>query len=1037
MMKLLSMIIGPKKKLSDISIFDAIKNKDYESVKDYFRLGGELAVTDRQGNLVIQLVIDSGDIKLIDLFFGHPKMPSILKTVLNLELKDLVEYIKVGNLYPDISKLVIPEGYSNVLFPIKYILGELLFYKGAYDALMSLQNQQNYEEIIKCLKDAGYDFKNYIVEKEKNSNGLTLLYKAVLFERIQSVKFLIYCGEGVVDVNAGSTLSSTTALMLTAEAGRTEIVRELLKGKPDLHKLSASKKTAIMLAKENDHIDCVQLLYVEHLKRIFDRMTFFTTEGESKIFDADKVQETIKKIAEVILFGTYKFDKLGNAMMQGNNGYMQFRFTASDEYLREIMRKIFTKQSSLRKKKNIGKVVLEIQSLPQFSQTLMVSLAGSPFFSYGKALAVTYESGKKNTKTEKLAAMAERRKVKRQKSKKHKIEPTKQTVTEKNGKTLEHSSEKVKETVREFETVVATPEAELIEKFSILEWRFSKKVTSAPTLQSKILEIKKAHHVYIHDLLRYDEILEEKIKQSQETARLKPNKRDRSKTIQEEQTVHQSRLKKAEELKKSIEDIEARSKSIVGAFYKGYDENSLRDLCEKSGFEIASEILEGLKEHVKAFEALFEELDPIMKDVVNLHEALLPKFIKNENEKNRNKREQEKIVLSNAKNREKSEAAANKLREDEENEKNRLQAQIEENKERRKQFQEKREAYLAERKAKLIAEHEAREKEAKVKEEREKQDGGSLLFSDKHQRGSSRKQRAPLTMDAKGGITDELAQASRITKISNEVDILVECLEACMEMNFTIEKILKKASPEDPASLKAEKMARKFVKLQRNALLGTLARCMEHLKHLKNGEQFTGTRAQKFRNYLFKGSRFLLTEKQNLKLAMELNAEIVTMINEIIFCIRKKEAGTVLINSRLLKELEAEADVFTKEDVPELRFCKQGMEIANAELEFYQKCLNAADRMRDRKDSASEQAQEFITNNALLIHCAENYSLAARGAFALWIRDHYPESYRDKRDYKAKLIIYIEEGNIVRHNDVVQDQGVSQKRDQKKLQKFS
>lgn len=295
---------------------------------------------------------------------------------------------------------------------------------------------------------------------------------------------------------------------------------------------------------------------------------------------------------------------------------------------------------------------------------------------------------------------------------------------------------------------------------------------------------------------------------------------------------------------------------------------------------------------------------------------------------------------------------AKKLLQEEENEKIRHEAQIEENNERRKRYKEKREAYLAEKKARLDEEQAAKEREAKF-----------LLFSDKHQSAARRLPRAPLTLDAKGGISDELTETSIIPKVSHEVDILVECLEACVEMNLTIEKTAKNLASGDSASASASASevanakALKFVKLQRNALLGTLARCMEHLKHLKNGEKFTGTRAQKFRNYLFKSPRFLLTENQNLKQAMELNAEIITMINEIIFCIRTKETETALVHSKLFKELETEAEVFTKENIPTLSFCKQGIERANSELDFYQKCLNEGDSLKTRKMTLRKNLQ--------------------------------------------------------------------------------
>jgi hypothetical protein len=204
----------------------------------------------------------------------------------------------------------------------------------------------------------------------------------------------------------------------------------------------------------------------------------------------------------------------------------------------------------------------------------------------------------------------------------------------------------------------------------------------------------------------------------------------------------------------------------------------------------------------------------------------------------------------------------------------------------------------------------------------------------------------------------------------------------------------------------------KDIKLQRHALLGTLARCMEYLKQIKNDEAFSALQARKLRNYLFKGKRFLMKKEKDVKSEMELNHRIIEMMNEIVKCLRAKEPDLSQIKSTLFQEMQAEADNFLGEkdsdkplespsDLPSgkpwLSACKSGLKRANTALEYY----------ITHKDKYNE----------ILIQCAENYLLAARGTFAMWIRDYHPKYYRHTPDYKEMLDLYIEQGNKIRHNE--------------------
>ena len=63
-----------------------------------------------------------------------------------------------------------------------------------------------------------------------------------------------------VNVNACSVHSRSTALHNACNNGWIEVVRELLKYKPDLDFQSANGNTALILAANNGHVDIVRLL---------------------------------------------------------------------------------------------------------------------------------------------------------------------------------------------------------------------------------------------------------------------------------------------------------------------------------------------------------------------------------------------------------------------------------------------------------------------------------------------------------------------------------------------------------------------------------------------------------------------------------------------------------------------------------------------------------------------------------------------------------------------------------------------------------
>ncbi len=244
------------------------------------------------------------------------------------------------------------------------------------------------------------------------------------------------------------------------------------------------------------------------------------------------------------------------------------------------------------------------------------------------------------------------------------------------------------------------------------------------------------------------------------------------------------------------------------------------------------------------------------------------------------------------------------------------------------------------------------------------------------------------TFEAASDLANTLKQRDLKQKLKFEINLLEQCIEASLELQPEIEALLAKEGKEKKEILKT-------LKIQRSALLGSIAQCMENFKQLKGNAIFTESHARKLRNYLFKGKRFVIDEKTNPKDCHQFNLELINMSMEFISATRAQFKGehdpAKPIASKLLQEIAKESEELDSEEIPSISVCKRTIALAEKEIEYY-----------ERND----------TLNPTLILSASTYVKALLGTFSIWIRDyHWKEYLQDQFKYDS----YIETGNTIRH----------------------
>lgn len=558
----------------------------------------------------------------------------------------------------------------------------------------------------------------------------------------------------------------------------------------------------------------------------------------------------------------------------------------------------------------------------------------------------------------------------------------------------------------------------LINDALCIEMRFTTAIRSHFNTKKEVLALLELCDEIKNDVLILNESLKGKMIQSQTTAKNNLNKRDRSKGIQDKITSNIEQSEKISEIKVTIETLRNESIDLEQLFYSEYARNhvDMEQMCNEGNVEEAEKMLQSLKAYLTKYISLHESLKTEKNTIEEIHSNIQSQFNIVEKQLRALQREDERLRARSQALIDAKTAEEKKRLEEEQNEELRRVRQEKADAERRQCYLANREAYRLEKENKrkreaLKERHRAHLEKRAVLLMTESGCQSKAISCEKYQpllfsQRISSKTPGNLTLDrAGGGISDQLQNIETKLRAEHETDLLEHCVEAAVEMNRSISEKGKTNTRE----------LLRILKVQRNALLGTLARCMEYLKRLKNDDMFSSSFARKFRNYLFKGNRFLLHEKLNKDEVIHLNAEIINLVNEIIFCIRTEELEGVdaiaSIKSSLFTQIKQEAEIFKPGIVPSMSLCTNGIKLANKEFMFYESCQDI---------------------NPLLLECAKNYSLAARGTFSMWMRDFYTSKYKESEAYKIELDGYINEGNRIRHGAVATNE-TNETRDRCKL----
>jgi hypothetical protein len=181
--------------------------------------------------------------------------------------------------------------------------------------------------------------------------------------------------------------------------------------------------------------------------------------------------------------------------------------------------------------------------------------------------------------------------------------------------------------------------------------------------------------------------------------------------------------------------------------------------------------------------------------------------------------------------------------------------------------------------------------------------------------------------------------------------------------------------------------------VEKNGLLGACARLMEQVKNSagKMITLFDPERARHFRNVIFHA----FFQENNVSVLKKENERIKKMAHEfILFCNQASKAKPEL-EADIQSELFSEIMACTIPD-PTEEECVSQLQKGEKELQQY----------------ALLRKENF---NSGLIDLAEGLSQARLGAFAAYLRDFYPDSYKE---IKSEYSEYILKGNIFRHGQL-------------------
>lgn len=491
---------------------------------------------------------------------------------------------------------------------------------------------------------------------------------------------------------------------------------------------------------------------------------------------------------------------------------------------------------------------------------------------------------------------------------------------------------------------------------------------------------------------------------------LRSLKKDNQKALQKATEANKSRLMELNSIKadiiKTLEDV----KHGIEAFHAEYENSHIlvEHQADKGALEQANTTLEKIKNKAKEVTVHFKQAVLLREKLSFCHAIIierLEKLRKAQDRHNREKKDLEDKSLSLAK---------------------QITALDEQHKQEEKLAQEAAETAAREEAARKVRFKQQREEYRRMRDSLNSEIAGPTekpkTIAETNDSFYSKKPK-PLTLNRKADIIFTIEKHDAKKQAEKEINLLILCIEACVEMNLDAGK--EKDSMGRTTQSDLEKKANndydweKNQKIQREALLATLARCMEVIKQLKGEQNLPQDFARRLRNYFFKSRRFLIPKKETVKEAKQINEEIIDMVNDLIFLLRNIDNSSQIMNqkkdigqkadigrkkgvegmsSRIFQEMRKESYELEQEKPLSIDECFQGIKIANGALEAYGLCEDV---------------------NALLLFCAQEWQRAALGTFAALIRD-YSKLEGEGLYFKNKKLYdqYIEQGKQFRHCDL-------------------